>query len=76
MAHNAGAKAVEVTWSKGNAPENTDAVFAMLDSSFEDLPNVELRNQGDIEDALSTEKIIERTYHAPFLAHATMEPMI
>ena len=47
----------------------------MLESSFEDLPNVELRNQGDIEDALSTEKIIERTYHAPFLAHATMEPM-
>ena len=69
------ADAVEVTWSKGNAPENTEAVFAIIEASFEDSPNVELRNQGDIEDALSTRKIRDRTYHAPFLAHATMEPM-
>ena len=46
-----------------------------MEASFADSPNVELRNKGDIEDALSTEKVIERTYHAPFLAHATMEPM-
>ena len=48
-------------------------MFAIIEASFEDSPNVELRNQGDIEDALSTGTIIERTYHAPFLAHATME---
>ena len=53
---------VEVTWSKGNAPANTEAVFSIMEASFEDSPNLELRNQGDIEDALSTGKIIERTY--------------
>ena len=52
------ADAVDVTWSKGNALENTEAVFAIIEASFEDSPNVELRNQGDIEDALSTGTII------------------
>ena len=69
------AEAEEVTWSKGNAPENTEAAFAIMEASFEGSPNVELRNQGDIKHALSTGKIIARPYHAPFLAHAMMEPM-
>ena len=69
------AEAEEVTWSKGNAPENTEAAFAIMQASFKGSPNVEIRNQGDIEDALSNGKIIARTYHAPFLTHASIEPM-
>mgnify|MGYP005714354787 CR=1 FL=1 len=35
------AESVEVTWSKGNPPQNTEAVFAIIEASFEGSPNVE-----------------------------------
>jgi isoquinoline 1-oxidoreductase beta subunit len=67
--------AVEVIWSKGSAPDDTEAVFHAIEAAFNDKANVEMRNQGDVDKALSSGEVIERSYRAPFLAHATMEPM-
>ena len=69
------ANAVTCEWGKGPYPETTDEMFAAVEKSFaDDHQDSRLRDDGDIEKALSGATTIEAEYRVPFLAHATMEP--
>ncbi len=67
---------VEIEWEAGKlAGFDSEALrLAMEARSFE--PGSAVRVEGDVSAALAREDVtvIEATYEAPFLAHATMEP--
>jgi CO/xanthine dehydrogenase Mo-binding subunit len=70
-----GAKALEIQWTAGGFTMGSDEIFAHL-SKLADVPGVSTRTNGNSESALaSAAKRLTATYEAPYLAHATMEPM-
>lgn len=69
-----GAKALEIEWT-GRSTLDSDAIFA----EFEKLAATDgrvARDDGDVDAAFgrATHRL-QATYRAPYLAHATMEPM-
>lgn len=69
-------KALKPTWETVSEPENTDKHVQRLKDTLKDGTVAESRKDGNPEAAFaSAAKVIERTYTAPFMAHATMEPM-
>jgi len=69
------ADAVSFDWGEAPYPATTEGHFAEIAASFTDeRENSQLRNDGDVDEALTGETI-EIEYRAPYLAHATMEPM-
>ena len=70
-----GARAVTVEWAPGGFTMGSDDIFAHL-SKLADSPGVETRNSGNAASTIgSAAKRLSATYEAPYLAHATMEPM-
>ncbi|MFD1342371.1 xanthine dehydrogenase family protein molybdopterin-binding subunit [Litorisediminicola beolgyonensis] len=70
------AEAVEIEWEDAPYPATTQGLFDAIAEAFETEPNATLRDDGDAEgDLVGTAVEIEAEYRAPFLAHATMEPM-
>ncbi len=71
-----GRNALEITWDRGPAAsESTEAIYQELRKAA-NRSGKRLRNDGDVDAALAkSPKKIEAVYEAPFLAHATMEPM-
>ena len=71
-----GVKALKATWKNETPLESTEthdkALFEILDGKkFQTL-----RSDGNIKKAFAeADKVIERTYEAPFLPHNCMEPM-
>ncbi len=65
------AEAVEVSWGPAPYPDSTEGLFAQIEKAFDDKPNITPRELGD----MSGEMPVSAKYKAPFLAHATMEPM-
>ncbi len=71
-----GKKAVKVEWELVTAGENTDGYMEKMATALETAKVEPSRKDGNPEAAFATaEKVISRTYSAPFLAHNTMEPM-
>ena len=71
-----GAKALEVEWEPAPYPLTVEEHFAEVAASFtEDRQDSQNRNDGDVEAALAGGDVTEIEYRAPYLAHATMEPM-
>ncbi len=71
-----GAKAIKANWKPGSQLEDTklhdEKLLSLLDGNKFDIR----REDGDVNKAFSeADKIIERTYHSPFLPHNCMEPM-
>ncbi|WP_108646799.1 xanthine dehydrogenase family protein molybdopterin-binding subunit [Polynucleobacter rarus] len=69
---------VKVTWDESNLGLTSDSVIhAYLQNGLTSNEGVYVfRNEGNVENDLSKAvKKVEATYSAPFLAHATMEPM-
>ena len=66
-------EAVDVDWGRRDIPHTSAGAFAEVARAFDDPPNSVLRDQGDPETAAG--KLIQAEYRAPYLAHATMEPM-
>ncbi len=68
--------ALPVTYDEGaNADLSSDGLLETLQARL-DEPGVAAESEGDVEAALAgAAHRIEATYAAPFLAHATMEPM-
>ncbi len=71
-----GAKAIKATWKNDKPLESTEIhdreLLALLDG---DKFNTR-RSDGNVKSAFAqADKIIERTYEAPFLPHNCMEPM-
>ncbi|AUC14573.1 isoquinoline 1-oxidoreductase [Tenacibaculum sp. SZ-18] len=71
-----GKKALKAEWSSDKDLENTEdhdrILTGILDGKDFDVP----RNDGDVTAAFkSADKVIQRTYHSPFLPHNCLEPM-
>jgi isoquinoline 1-oxidoreductase subunit beta len=70
-----GLAALDVTWDEGpNANVSTADVLNGLVAASE-KPGAVAKSTGDIAAALGEGTKVEATYHVPFLAHASMEPM-
>jgi isoquinoline 1-oxidoreductase subunit beta len=71
-----GLAALKIEWDDGpHAKLDTDAIVGELEKATLN-PGVVAQNIGDADKALASAVTrVEATYHVPFLAHATMEPM-
>lgn len=70
-----GAKALEITWTHGGFDLGSDDI-ARLFEKLAGQSGASAKQQGDAAAALSrAAKRVSATYDAPYLAHATMEPM-
>jgi isoquinoline 1-oxidoreductase beta subunit len=71
-----GKKVVKATWSSNKKFDSTEQIDDKLTKLFESTRSKNLRNDGDIEMALSdADTVIEEVYEAPFLPHNCMEPI-
>jgi isoquinoline 1-oxidoreductase subunit beta len=71
-----GAQALEVTWNEGGLSTLNSADIAKKYAELAQQPGKVARNDGNADGALaSSTRTVDRVYEAPFLAHATMEPM-
>jgi len=69
-------KALNVNWEVVSEAENSEMHIQRLKDDLENGEAVESRTDGDPEAAFArAEKVIERTYTSPFMAHNTLEPM-
>ena len=70
-----GARALSIEWAPGGFTMGSEEIFAHL-SKLADARGVTTRSQGSAESALAgAPQRLNATYEAPYLAHATMEPM-
>jgi CO/xanthine dehydrogenase Mo-binding subunit len=70
-----GAKTLQIHWKAGGFTLGSDEIFAHL-SKMAGSPGVVTRTNGNTPSALAgAAKRLSATYEAPYLAHATMEPM-
>jgi isoquinoline 1-oxidoreductase beta subunit len=73
---NKGAQALEIVWDEGKLATLNSADIMKKYADLAKQPGKVARNQGNADTALaSSPKKFERVFEAPFLAHATMEPM-
>lgn len=70
-----GAQALEITWDEGPLAKLTTADILTRYKTLAQQAGKVARNDGDADAAIANSKSFERQYEAPFLAHATMEPM-
>lgn len=68
------AQAVEVDWSKGASPADTDTIFAELHDRLGSAEAENVRDDGE-PGSEPVARTVRGVYQAPYLAHATMEPM-
>jgi isoquinoline 1-oxidoreductase subunit beta len=71
-----GLAALKIEWDDGpHAKLNTDDIAGELEKATLN-PGAVAQNIGDVDKAMASAVTkVEATYHVPFLAHATMEPM-
>ncbi len=68
---------VKPEWAPSSYPATTDAIFEKLDAGLKAGGGFNMRDDGDAPAAIAAAsgKVISARYSAPYLAHATMEPM-
>ena len=70
-----GARALDVTWDHGAFTKSSAEIFRDF-ARLVEREGEQAQNQGDAASALAgAAKRLSATYQAPYLAHATMEPM-
>ncbi|MEL7486615.1 MAG: molybdopterin cofactor-binding domain-containing protein, partial [Pseudomonadota bacterium] len=70
------AEAVDCEWADPPYLASSEDLRASLAKSFADeFEDSHLRKDGDVEEALAEGDVLEGEYYAPYLAHATMEPL-
>ncbi|TXE14965.1 xanthine dehydrogenase family protein molybdopterin-binding subunit [Seonamhaeicola algicola] len=71
-----GKKAIRATWKEESALESTEFHNEKLNEILEGSKFNTRRKDGDVKKAFAqADKVLERTYEAPFLPHNTLEPM-
>lgn len=72
-----GRKALEIKWNEGpNAQVSTDSIWTLFAERADQSGAAVARKEGDAASSLGKAAAkIDAVYQAPFLAHATMEPM-
>lgn len=71
-----GRRALEINWDEGANAKNSSAAIRKLYHDRVEQTGAIARKDGDADGALAgAAKKVEAMYEAPFLAHATMEPM-
>lgn len=71
-----GRDALVVEWDDAKASDDGSAEYVRLLDATLDAGKSARREGGDVDAALaSSASTVERTYHAPFQAHAAMEPL-
>ncbi|TCI84669.1 xanthine dehydrogenase family protein molybdopterin-binding subunit [Tenacibaculum sp. M341] len=71
-----GKKALKAEWSSNEDLENTEDHDRVLNGILDGKDFEVRRNDGDVKSAFkNADKVIERTYHSPFLPHNCLEPM-
>ncbi|APG64723.1 isoquinoline 1-oxidoreductase [Tenacibaculum todarodis] len=71
-----GKKAIKATWVSNEKLESTDDHDKMLTKILNSNKSEVRREDGNVKKAFSkADKVIERTYHSPFLPHNCLEPM-
>jgi isoquinoline 1-oxidoreductase beta subunit len=71
-----GVEALQVTWNEGALSTLNSADIMKKYADLAQQPGKVARNDGNADATLAgATRKFERTYEAPFLAHATMEPM-
>ena len=70
-------KALKIEWTEGdNAEVSSASILEFLRTGFTDPRAPVARKDGNVKSAFeSSVKVLEAEYYAPFLNHATMEPM-
>ncbi|MHA6263933.1 xanthine dehydrogenase family protein molybdopterin-binding subunit [Arenibacterium sp. CAU 1754] len=66
---------VDIIWGEAPYPATTEAIFEEIAQAFEGDANSALRDDGDVDTLPEGATVVTADYSAPFLAHATMEPM-
>ncbi|HUF25395.1 MAG TPA: xanthine dehydrogenase family protein molybdopterin-binding subunit [Gemmatimonadaceae bacterium] len=70
-----GARALDIRWNDGAFAMSTPEIFGEL-ARLAERPGAEARREGDASAGLArATRRLQATYEAPYLAHATMEPM-
>ena len=70
-----GARALAITYENDGFAMSSADIFRSL-AALAESPGVEAKRVGDVQSAMAGASArVEATYEAPFLAHATMEPM-
>ena len=64
-----------MTWDEGPLAKLTSAEILSRYQELAQKPGKVARNDGNADAVIASSKSFERTFEAPFLAHATMEPM-
>lgn len=71
-----GKKAIKATWKKGTDLESTDTQNEILNKILDGKDFNVRRKDGNVNKAFAeADKVIEKTYHSPFLPHNCLEPM-
>ncbi|TXD50075.1 xanthine dehydrogenase family protein molybdopterin-binding subunit [Polaribacter sp. IC073] len=71
-----GKKALSAVWQTASKAETTEAHDAILTDILDGKNLSTKREDGNLKEAFATaDKVVEKTYHSPFLPHNCMEPM-
>lgn len=71
-----GVKLLDIKWDEGPNANQTSANISKIFAERAQQPGTEVSKTGDVQTGMaSAAKKVEAVYEAPFLAHATMEPM-
>ena len=67
-----------VKWDEGPGAAHSSASYATSAAAFSGkTPQQSIRTDGDVDAALGkAAKVVEATYHYPFIAHGTLEPQV